>query len=113
MYALAEYFITNLVVCVFSVTAIFRCTSESSGKLSNCLPGCLCELSKAVSSVHRVNLWNEVCVQRVHRFLIVLRISCVWEGGEDIVTKWILFVQAKIQNGCEEVHAQIVGEAYE
>ena len=30
-----------------------------------------------------------------------------------IVTKWILFVQAKIQNGCEEVHAQIVGEAYE
>ena len=28
------------------------------------------------------------------------------------VTKWILFARAKIQNGCIEVHAQIVGVAY-
>ena len=32
---------------------------------------------------------------------------------KDIVTKWILFARAKIQNGCIEVHAQIVGLAYE
>ena len=39
------------------------------------------------------------------------RIAFSWRGAN--VTKWILSVRAKIQNGCEEVHAQIVGEAYE
>ena len=83
--ALAKYFITNLVVRVFSIVAIFHCSSESSGKLSDYLPVCLCELFKAVSGIHRVDLWNKVFVQRVHRFLIVLYISCVWEDGENIL----------------------------
>ena len=34
-------------------------------------------------------------------------------NNNNIVTKWILFAQAKVQNGCIEVHAQIAGVAYE
>ena len=39
------------------------------------------------------------------------RIAFIWRGAN--VTKWILFARAKTQNGCIEVHAQIVGVAYE
>ena len=39
------------------------------------------------------------------------RIAFSWRGAN--VTKWTLFVRAKIQKDCEEVHAQIVGVAYE